>query len=129
RLARLAGRTNLRLLVVGEGPSRPALERAFGDRALFTGRLSGDELGDAYAALDIFVHTGVNETFGQTLQEAMATGLPVVAPAAGGPLDIVKEGETGFLYAPEDDDDMVRAVDRLAADPQLRARMGEAGRR
>jgi phosphatidylinositol alpha 1,6-mannosyltransferase len=129
RLARLADRDNLRLLIVGEGPSRPALERVFGDRALFTGRLSGDELGDAYAALDIFVHTGVNETFGQTLQEAMATGLPVVAPAAGGPLDIVQVGETGYLYAPEDDDDMARTIDLLAADPQLRARMGEAGRR
>ena len=57
------------------------------------------------------------------------TTLPVVAPAAGGPLDVVAEGQTGYLYAPEDDGALARAVRVLAADPAMRARMGEAGRR
>lgn len=129
RLAALAGRRDVRLLIVGDGPSRPSLERSLGESALFTGRLSGDELADAYAALDVFVHTGIHETFGQTLQEAMASGVPVVAPASGGPLDIVAVGETGYLYGAEDDAGLVRHVAALAGDPALRARMGEAGRR
>ncbi|GAA1642255.1 glycosyltransferase family 4 protein [Georgenia ruanii] len=129
RLARLTGVPGARVVVVGDGPSRPALERDLGGGAAFLGRLDGEDLARAYAALDVFVHTGTTETFGQTLQEAMASGLPVVAPAAGGPLDVVAEGETGYLYAPEDDGALERAVRVLVADPAMRARMGEAGRR
>ncbi|WP_127127166.1 glycosyltransferase family 1 protein [Georgenia sp. SYP-B2076] len=130
RLAGLADLPGVRLAVVGDGPSRSGLERAVaGTGARFLGRLDGVELARAYAALDVFVHTGTMETFGQTLQEAMASGVPVVAPAAGGPLDVVAEGQTGYLYAPEDDGALARAVAVLAADPAMRARMGEAGRR
>lgn len=130
RLARVAALPGVRLVVVGDGPSRGPLERSLrGTDAYLLGRLDGEELAAAYAALDVFVHTGTNETFGQTLQEAMASGVPVVAPAAGGPLDVVAEGETGYLYAPEDDDALVRAVRVLVQDPAMRARMGEAGRR
>ncbi|WP_342771419.1 glycosyltransferase [Georgenia muralis] len=130
RLRGVAAPDGVRLVVVGDGPSRPALERQLrGTATTFLGRLDGDELADAYAALDVFVHTGTHETFDQTLQEAMASGVPVVAPAAGGPLDVVAEGETGYLYAPEDDAALARAVRVLAADPAMRARMGEAGRR
>jgi phosphatidylinositol alpha 1,6-mannosyltransferase len=130
RLRGVATLAGVRLVVVGDGPSRPGLERLLrGTATTFLGRLDGDELADAYAALDVFVHTGTHETFGQTLQEAMASGVPVVAPAAGGPLDVVAEGETGYLYAPEDDGALTRAVRVLAADPAMRARMGEAGRR
>lgn len=119
-----------RLVVVGDGPSRPDLQDALGDGdAVLLGQLSGEALADAYAALDVFVHTGPQETFGQTLQEAMASGLPVLAPAAGGPLDIVEDGRTGYLLPPENGPEITRAVAELVADPGLRARMGEAGRR
>lgn len=53
----------------------------------------------------------------------------MVAPAAGGPVEVVDEGVTGYLYAPDDDDALERAVRALATDAQMRARMGEAGRR
>jgi phosphatidylinositol alpha 1,6-mannosyltransferase len=76
----------------------------------------------------VFVHAGPHDTFGQTLQEAAASGLPVVAPAAGGPIDLVRDGVTGLLVAPNDPAALAAAVARLAADPQLRAAQGQAGR-
>src|SRR5699024_7011 len=85
-------------------------------------------LARAFAALDVFVHTGTRETFGQTLQEAAATGLPVVAPAVGGPVDLVGHGSTGFLFDPEAPGDLHRHVRELVASPSLRATMGAAGR-
>jgi len=71
---------------------------------------------------------GPYETFGNTLQEAAASGLQVVAPAAGGPLDLVEDGVTGFLVAPGDAEALGRAVSMLAASPALRAGQGVAAR-
>ena len=127
RLAVIADLPGVRTVVVGDGPSRASVQRAL-PRAVLLGRLQGEALADAYATFDVFVHTGTEETFGQTLQEAMATGLPVVAPASGGPLDLVAHGERGLLYSPHDDDALRAAVARLAADPALRSVMGAAGR-
>jgi phosphatidylinositol alpha 1,6-mannosyltransferase len=87
----------------------------------------GEALADAYAAFDLFVHTGAEETFGQTLQEAMATGLPVVAPAAGGPLDIVNNSVTGLLYSHDSDEQLVSSVETIIKDEALRRSMGNAG--
>ncbi|WP_165784845.1 glycosyltransferase family 4 protein [Bifidobacterium parmae] len=127
RLAALAG-LPMRLVVVGGGVSEPELRERL-PHAVFTGMLHGRDLADAYAALDVFVHTGAEETFGQTIQEAMASGLPVVAPASGGPLDLVDEGATGLLFDPrdEDDADLRDRVDRLIGDGPLRRSMGAAG--
>ena len=97
--------------------------------ALFLGERRGEELAAIYASLDVFVHSGPYETFGQTLQEAAASGLPVVAPAAGGPLDLVADGVTGYLVPPSDPGAFTAAVARLAADPATRAAFGAAGRR
>ena len=66
--------------------------------------------------------------FGQTIQEAMASGLPVVAPAAGGPVDLVTHDRTGFLVPPFDAAALGAAVARLASDPELRASFGAAAR-
>jgi phosphatidylinositol alpha 1,6-mannosyltransferase len=129
RLAAAAGVPGVRLVVVGDGPQASALARTLRPSgAAFLGWLDGDELADAYAALDVFVHTGTEDTFGQTLQEAMASGVPVVAPARGGPVDLVAPGLNGLLYPPEDDAELRAALATLAGDADQRRWMGTAAR-
>ncbi|MGA1835626.1 glycosyltransferase family 1 protein [Herbiconiux sp. 11R-BC] len=130
RLAALRGMPGLHLAVVGDGPSDGHIRSLLhGMPATFLGRLSGADLADAYASFDVFAHTGTEETFGQTLQEAHASGLPVIAPRAGGPIDLVRHGENGYLFDPSDAADFRMRVGSLVDDPALRMRMGEAGRR
>jgi phosphatidylinositol alpha 1,6-mannosyltransferase len=117
----------VRVVVVGDGPSAPALRQAL-PGAVFLGRRTGNDLARVFASLDLFVHTGPYETFCQTVQEAMASGLPVIAPAAGGPLDLVDHGRTGLLVPPGDGNAVSDAVRALAAAPGLRAEYGRAGR-
>jgi phosphatidylinositol alpha 1,6-mannosyltransferase len=126
-LAETCRRPGVRVVIVGDGPARRDLEKAL-PGALFLGLRHGDQLATLYASLDVFAHTGPYETFGQTLQEAMASGVPVVAPAAGGPLDLVCPGRTGILVPPEDPDALADAVAALAADPATRREYGEAAR-
>lgn len=116
------------LVVVGGGPEEARLRRLL-PGAHFLGVLHGTDLGRAYASLDVFVHTGRHETYCQSAQEALASGVPVVAPRSGGPVDVVADGVAGFLYEPGDGDDLGGYVDRLARDPAFRRRMGQAARR
>jgi phosphatidylinositol alpha 1,6-mannosyltransferase len=126
-LAGIAGLNGVRMVIVGAGPAEAALRQAL-PGAVFLGERRGDELAAIYASMDVFVHSGPYETFGQTLQEAAASGLPVIAPAAGGPLDLVDDGKTGFLVPPGDADAFTTAVAKLAANPALRTAFGAAGR-
>ncbi|MZD07523.1 glycosyltransferase [Streptomyces sp. SID5785] len=126
-LARTCGLDGVRVVVTGDGPSEPSLRAAL-PGAVFLGRRTGDELARVFASLDVFAHTGPFETFCQTVQEAMASGVPVVAPAAGGPLDLVGHGRTGLLVPPGDAEAVRDAVRSLAADPARRAAYGAAGR-
>ncbi|MGP4004387.1 glycosyltransferase family 4 protein [Streptomyces sp. 8N706] len=126
-LAGVAGLPGVRLVVVGDGPSAPGLRTAL-PGAHFLGRRTGDDLARVFASLDVFVHTGPYETFCQTVQEAMASGVPVVAPAAGGPLDLVDHGRTGLLVPPRDAGAVRDAVASLVADPRRRTEYGRAGR-
>jgi phosphatidylinositol alpha 1,6-mannosyltransferase len=128
RLRCLRGIPGMRLAIVGDGPATPSVHKALRPLPVtYLGRLAGEELAAAYAALDVFVHTGEEETFGQTVQEAHASGLPVVAPAAGGPLDLVDFGVDGYLF--RDDHELRLQVRSLVGDAVQRLRMGEAGRR
>ena len=123
----LRGIPGIRLVIVGDGPSRARLESLLPD-ALFLGHLSGTELARAMASFDIFVHPGESETFGQTLQEAHASGVPVIATGRGGPLDLVRMGIDGWLYRPGDLDDLRMRVRDLAGDERKRRAFGRAGR-
>ncbi|KND26716.1 glycosyltransferase family 4 protein [Streptomyces acidiscabies] len=126
-LSGVCGLPGVKVVVVGDGPSRPALAEQL-PGAVFLGRRTGDELARIFASLDVFAHTGPFETFCQTVQEAMASGVPVVAPAAGGPLDLVADGRTGLLFPAGDRDAVRDAVAALAADPARRASYGAAAR-
>ncbi|TDE15764.1 glycosyltransferase family 4 protein [Jiangella asiatica] len=117
----------VKLAIVGGGPSEDALRDALPDAA-FLGFRTGEALSRAYASLDVFVHTGPAETFCQAVQEALASGVPVVAPDRGGPLDLVHHGWSGYLVDTGDADQLRAAVGRIAADPVRRVRMAAAAR-
>jgi phosphatidylinositol alpha 1,6-mannosyltransferase len=126
-LAHVERLPGVRLVLVGGGPEEGRL-RALLPGAAFLGVLHGDELARAYATLDVFVHTGRHETYCQSAQEALASGVPVVAPRSGGPIDVVDDTVAGFLYEPGDAGEMVAHVARLVAQPVLRRRMAAGAR-
>lgn len=126
-LAGLDRTPGIRLVLVGDGPQRAPLERRL-PGARFLGFQSGTRLAEVFASLDVFVHTGSHETFCQAAQEALASGLPVVAPRAGGLLDLVDEGRNGLLFRPGDAQDLHRVVGRLGADRGRVAHLAAAAR-
>lgn len=125
-LAALAARSDMCVVIVGDGPCREELQGLMPE-AVFTGRLGGADLGATAASLDVLVAPGEHETFCQVVQEGMASGVPVVAPAIGGPLDLIDSGVNGFLYPAGDAAAMTDRVVQLAQDDVLRQRMASAG--
>jgi phosphatidylinositol alpha 1,6-mannosyltransferase len=112
-------------VIVGEGPTRESLEKSI-PKAVFTGHLNGKELSKAVASMDLLITTGENETFCQVIQEAMAAGLAVVAPNAGGPKDLISDGVDGFLYEPGDNLDIRKKVLRAIFDREQLEKMSLA---
>jgi phosphatidylinositol alpha 1,6-mannosyltransferase len=118
RLAALSNRDDLQVVVVGDGVDRAKLETVM-PSAVFAGALYGEELAAAYASMDVFVHPGEHETFCQAVQEAMASGLPAIAPNAGGPRDLVTPYRTGLLLGVDEfEAKLPEAVDHLIAERQ-----------
>lgn len=126
-LAAVAARPGVRLVLVGDGPARARLAQQLPDAA-FLGFLSGDALATAVASLDVFVHTGAAETFCQSAQEALASGVPVVAPDAGGLTDFVLHGRNGLLWSSRSATHLRGSVDRLVTDATLRRRLAANAR-
>lgn len=115
----------LHLVLAGGGPEQERLRERVGEqRATFLGWLGGIELARAYASADIFLFPSATDTFGQVILEAQASGLPVVAVAAGGPLSLIEHGVSGLLAAPRSDA-LAEAVLELAATPLLRRRLAD----
>ena len=122
-------RERVHLVVVGDGPARAELEQTFaGLPVTFTGYLHGEALAVAYASSDLFVFPSDSEAFGNVVLEAMASGLPVVAAAAGGVEDLVEHGSTGRLFTPTDTADLEACIRHELEDPDARRRHGQAGR-
>jgi phosphatidylinositol alpha 1,6-mannosyltransferase len=123
------GRERVHLAIVGDGPARAELEQTFaGLPVTFTGYLRGEALATAYASSDLFVFPSDSEAFGNVVLEAMASGLPVVAAAAGGIEDLVEHEATGRLFAPTNTADLEACIRQELEDPVARRRHGQAGR-
>ena len=130
KMLELTNLTDTALVIVGDGPERKKIQSLFeGKPVTFTGALRGEDLAHAYAALDIFIHYGTEETFGQTIQEAQASGVPVVAPTIGGQRFLISDRENGRLIDPAEPHGFRLAITELLSQPRFAARMGESGRR
>ena len=116
-----------RLILVGDGPMRAALEARL-PKALFCGQQMGHDLARCYASADLFLFPSKTETFGNVTVEAMASGLPVVAFADGAALELVRTDKTGARVDLADDTGYVSEAARLALDPAACQRMGIAAR-
>lgn len=125
-LAQLAGVGGIRVVLIGDGGQRGWLrDRLPGARLV--GPLGTGDLAIALASLDVLVHPGRSQTCAHALREAGASGVPVVAPDAGGAAEVVRTLETGLLYTAHAPRGLAEAVASLAADPR-RGLLGEQGR-
>jgi phosphatidyl-myo-inositol dimannoside synthase len=128
----------VKYVIAGDGPHRAALEdqvrtAGLGDRVMFAGSPADDELPSYYAASDVFVlpnrDDGVDfEGFGIVFLEAAACGLPTIGGRSGGVPEAIAEDRTGLLVDGTDPRQLAAAMERLARSPDLRARLGRAGR-
>ena len=119
------------LLVLGDGPERPALEReaetlGVSDRVRLLGAGTRDEVLRLFRAADAVLVTSAWENLPHTVLEALAVGTPVIATAVGGIPEVVVDGENGLLVPPHDVDSIARAVQRLIRDDELRRSLAAA---
>lgn len=121
-------------VVVGGGPGRVALEkqvatRGIADHVAFVGSLGDPDVHRLLAGCDVFVMPSTQEGFGLVFLEAMWYGKPVIAAAAGGAPEVVVDGVTGLLVAPDDPSQLTATLATMVSDADLRARLGRAGAR
>jgi PEP-CTERM/exosortase A-associated glycosyltransferase len=134
----LARHPNLRLLLVGGGPMEARLRdlaerRGLSGSVVFTGRIPHAEVSQAYAAADLLVYPRKSMRLTELVTplkplEAMALGKPVAASSVGGHRELIRHGETGMLFPPDDVPGLASAVSTLLSSPSLRERMGRQGR-
>jgi phosphatidylinositol alpha 1,6-mannosyltransferase len=111
-ITRLPG---VQLVIIGDGPQRARLERLM-PQAMFLGMQRGQSLARLMASMDVLVNPGADETFCQVVQEALCAGVPVIAAASGGPLDLVRHGDNGWLWAGGDPGMLAAQADSLRLD-------------
>jgi glycosyltransferase involved in cell wall biosynthesis len=121
----------LRFVLVGDGPLRPGLEDlaqqlGLGNRVTFLG--DRRDVTAVLASLDISVLSSTSESLSNVILESMAAGLPVVAAAVGGNLELVQHGITGFLVPSGDETEFAAALEKLVMQPELRQRFGRCAR-
>ena len=120
---------HVRLAIIGSGPAEAALKKRFaGTNTTFMGYMTGEELASAYASADVFTFPSDTETLGFVAMEAMASGVPAVGARAGGLPDVIKHGETGYMFTPGDLGDLNAQIDKLLKNPEERKKIGRAAR-
>jgi glycosyltransferase involved in cell wall biosynthesis len=122
-----ASRPDARLVLVGDGPGRAALERQF-PQAVFAGVRRGEDLAAHYASGDVFLFPSLTETFGNVTLEAMASGLALLAYGYAAAAEHVRHGENGFLAPYNDEAAFVRVAGEIAANPAAWREAGAAAR-
>jgi glycosyltransferase involved in cell wall biosynthesis/predicted metal-dependent phosphoesterase TrpH len=125
-LAARAREPRLHLVLAGGGPEEERLRARLGHAATFLGWLDGEELAASYASADLFLFCSQTDTFGQVVLEAQASGLPVVAVAAGGPAELIADGRSGLLCTPRPEA-LAGAVAGLAGSRAMRDRLARGG--
>jgi len=127
----LAENHEIQLLMVGDGPIKTTLEKSLeisDGHYAFTGIKKGEELAELYASSDIFAFPSRTETFGQVVQEAMASGLPAVGYDSPGVRDLIKNDETGLLVVNKDEVEFKEALKKLIDSEELRLKFGKNAR-
>ena len=119
----------LELGVVGDGPWLETMKKELeGYPVAFTGYLEGDELSTAVASSDLLIFPSTTDTFGNAVIESLASGIPALVSDVGGPSELVRHNETGWILPAGDQAAWVDAISRLMRDPQARAKAGAAAR-
>ncbi|MGE3527308.1 MAG: glycosyltransferase family 4 protein, partial [Gemmatimonadales bacterium] len=119
----LGRRDDVKLLLVGKGPMEQELQERDIPGVRVAGVLQGRDLSVAYASADLFAFPSSTETFGNALLEAMASGLPCLAAAAGGVVEFARHGANAWLVEPQSANAITRGLERLLADTELRRRL------
>lgn len=125
---------NTELLIVGDGPLESELKTMckklnIEDRVIFAGKIPNSKIPDMLSSIDIFVMPSLSESFGVSILEAEACGLPVVATNVGGIPEVVRDSETGFLVAPGDSNAIAEKLCLLVEDGKMREKFGAYGRK
>jgi glycogen(starch) synthase len=131
---RLANRTDVKFIFVGEGPIKPQLlvrarEAGLGNKTFFTGFIEDKELKLLYQLADVIVFPSLYEPFGIVALEGLASKKPVIASNVGGFSEIIKHGETGILVPPNNPDSLASAILKLVVSPDYCRNIGDNGRR
>jgi glycosyltransferase involved in cell wall biosynthesis len=129
----LAHNPDVRFLFVGDGLLRGELERQIAEaglagRFVFTGLVPQHKVPELIGAMDIVVHASLREGLARVLPQGLIAGKPVISYDVDGAREVVLPGETGYLLPPKSVAEMAEAILQLAADPELRQRLGQSGR-
>jgi glycosyltransferase involved in cell wall biosynthesis len=122
-------RGSAQLALVGRGPLEDEIRRREIPGVHVLGLMHGRDLSAAYASADVFAFPSATETFGNSLLEAMGSGLPSLVAAAGGVLEFARHGDNAWLVAPNSADSVADGLRRLLLDSELRRRLAEGGKR
>ena len=112
----LEKRSDVKFMITGDGPFKSYMEKRMSE-AIFTGKQTKEQLASLYASSDVFMFPSTTETFGNVVLEAMASGLPVVAAAAGGPMGIVNRSEAGFVVEPKNEQAFFDKISEILDNP------------